>query len=474
MIRFKLLFFILFSVILLAGCSENDSSYTEEPGAKTYLQLYIPRTHVQSRTTGSPTTPGTPEENAISDITIYLMDNGERLVKMENISMSGTSSHYISDLIPIDRDLLNQELQIFLVANPNKADLTVRTSQGFKGVYSTQADTYQFVTPGQMVMSNQVEQNPAPTILITRENTRENPARATVLLDRLAVKIVPQVSINFSADFSGRKKESAFFEGFTFSVEAAGLLNAATEFNLEQVWSNGADGQPIQLLSPTWYYKPEASYFSKYDQTIEEYTNPVTAPFVVFNEKEENGYRLISSPFYCLENNSPFFDYTGSGISPENQVKTKYKGLATGVIFKIQATKDGNAATFYRYEGEYYTDTPEGRTELATVAGLNPEDFGNLNVLRGKDIQVYEEGYIYYSYWIKDINSAYSGEDYDLSYSIIRNSSYLLRANGLSRIGDDIPGGGYDPSDPIDKIEQIEIIAVAQDWTLVDVTHNFN
>ena len=473
MIRSKLLWSICLCYILFTGCAKDDLSYTDEESATTYLRVYIPRIAAKSRTIGTPTTPGTSEENAISDITVYLV-NGGRTIKIDNIGISGTSDSYISDLIPIETGILNQEFQLFVVTNADKSDLTLRDTEDFKEVYSTDTDTYKLITPEQMVMSNQVEQTPTPSIIITKDNTKDNPATAKVSVDRLAVKIEPQVSVNFEADFSNRPRESSFFEGYTFTVEAAGLLNAATEFNLEQLWSEGSAEQPIQLLTPTWYYKPEETYFNKYYNTIKEYANTETAPFVPINGEVKDGYRLIASPFYCLENNSPLYDYSGSSISLENQVKTKYKGLTTAVILKVQASLNKQPTTFYRYEGVYYADTESDRQALAEVAGLSSGDFANVSTLREKDINVYENGIIYYTYWIKDKNTAYSGDDYDLSYSVIRNSYYKLRIYGLSSIADDVPGGDYEPTDPIDKIEQIMIIAVCQDWTLVDVTHDFN
>lgn len=476
MIRLKLFFSAILAALLLAGCAKDDQNLppVDDPGLKTYLRIYIPRTtDIQSRTIGTPTAPGTTEENRISDITVYLV-NGGQVIKIENIGMTGSSDSFVSDLIPVGTNMLDQEYQLFLVANPEKAGFDPRSTADFKGEYSTQEDTYRLVTLGQMVMSNQVEQSPVPTIVVTKENTKENPAKAHVRLDRLAAKIVPQVSVDFKADFTNHPKEEAFFKDYTFTVEAAGLLNAATEFNLEQLWSEGAGGEPIQLLSPTWYYKPEETYFNRYYQTLKEYADQSQAPFVSFSEKAVNGFRPITDPFYCLENNSPFYDYTGSPVSPENQVKTKYKGLTTGVLFRMQAKLNGEAATFYKYNGKYYADTEADRQELATAAGVQTSDFSNASALREKEVQVYEEGNIYYTYWIKDKNAAYAGDDYDLSYSVIRNSWYILQVLSMTRIGDDVPGDGYEPEEPIDRIEQVEIIAVCQDWTLVDVTHEFN
>lgn len=465
------LFTLLLSSFILAGCSEEEQLYRDKESITTYLQVGIPRTVVESRTVGTPTLAGTPEENAIADITIYLT-NSRRTIKMDNITLENTGpGSFSSELIPIRGDMLDEEFQVFVVTNAGKADLSLRSSADFKEMYSLQPDANKVVTLGQMVMSNQVEQSPVPTITVTRENTRDNPAKVHVLLDRLAAKIEPLVSVNFEADFGARPKENAFFSPYTFTVVGAGLLNAPTEFNLEQLWSEG-NGEVIQLLSPSWFYKPEAAYFNRYYNTLDAY-NTANPPFVSFNEEAANGYHLISSPFYCLENNSPFYDYTGSSISPENQIPTKYKGLATGVIFKVQATLGNEGVTFYFYEGLYYSDSEEDRLALAAVAGLQPEDFNDIALLREKQVRVYENGYIYYPYWIK--NTKGDAEDnYDLSYTIIRNSYYKLRVQRLTEIGNDIPSGGYAPEEPIDKIEQIEIVAVAQDWTLVNVEHTFN
>ena len=127
---------------------------------------------------------------------------------------------------------------------------------------------------------------------------------------------------------------------------------------------------------------------------------------------------------------------------------TATKGETTGVIYRVVAKKSGsNVGTFFKYGTTISTN-------WATIAALNSSllqttpDAVDYPSLRAQGVQVYEGGVMYYSHFIKDVNTNHQlgGKNY---YGVFRNSSYQLKINKFSALGDDVPGGGtVDPEDP--------------------------
>ena len=76
-------------------------------------------------------------------------------------------------------------------------------------------------------------------------------------------------------------------------------------------------------------------------------------------------------------------------------------------------------------------------------------------VLREKGVAVYENGYMYYTYWIETEGDIY----------VARNVFYDLSFKSVNAFGDDLPGGAYSSVDPIMTDDpKITVSLKISDW----------
>lgn len=294
----------------------------------------------------------------------------------------------------------------------------------------------------------------------------------TVHLQRVAVKVVPE-----SDDFIDFAPYHTVVPGSTdtwvisgIRLDGAALLNCVNTFNLLQQKASDKVVTPssVETYSLTdGYYDvvPASVTFSEPDATTNEF-----------------------APLYCLENNSPLYsEFTDEEIKAEALYAitgTKMKGRVTAVIFRAQVslangfdsgadldplekdptngqwdnTKAGGhidePRTFYRYKNSYFADLEILKTTYPTEFTASTYDAATL---RGMGVNVYENGHMYYTYYIKDI---------DNDYSVTRNTCYRLKVNTIASFGDEVPGGsGYVRTDPIDVKEPVlGVSLVIADW----------
>lgn len=301
----------------------------------------------------------------------------------------------------------------------------------------------------------------------------------TVHLERLAVKIKaePSESINclpIGNKIIGNGKE---FSVMSMNVDGVALLNCVNSFNLVQSWAEAKnwteDGCAEQILQ-------SPSYSPDYVRTSGYYDNdPANLTF-----------SPVETVFYCLENNSPIYDILTDKTYSDYVAGTKMKGRVTALVFRVQVTTaseftseviineplipdpyngnwtiitkagdiDEEARTFFMYKGLCYIDAsllPEKARE--GISG--PTDYAKL---RENGVSVFENGYMYYTYWIEDTNYTDDGEAY---LSVIRNTSYDFTVNTIEAFGDDVPCGQYISTDPILKANpKIRVSLKILDW----------
>lgn len=199
--------------------------------------------------------------------------------------------------------------------------------------------------------------------------------------------------------------------------------------------------------------------------------------------------------FYCLENNSPVYidllqnydrandnfavlpsrnldtanpapEFNGTDMSKLCSA-TQMRALTTGVLIRVRAkvksdTHDNEGfkpdpeegvwdtpsrapfdgyATFYGWEGMIYTN-------LKAVENVSGLSFSGNSVAdnRKKGLSVYENGYMYYIYWIKDSNHRFfvsgsdgANPDESAYHAVLRNTSYKISVQEIRRIGMDTP-----------------------------------
>lgn len=468
-IELRSLVAILFCCALWSGCA-TDNDLSELNTGEGFLQVYI--THAGNSTrAGKASDNGTKEESTISSIDIYLSDSKGSVSKVdETILLRETSEGYISAPVLVPAG----DYKLYVVANPVHSDEThfapsVTSLEAFRGKHSLHKEKPGlFMEDHHMVMSNWNNTSDADgggiPVSVTQSNTADTPIKVNVTLDRLAVKIVPEVSKNFvSTIHVSLISDNGSYVVNSATVEAVGLLNAVSDFNLIQQWGNREGALSILTPSSDKNTYSLDRYYSAINAYIEGGTIKNEAPFVPLNrEGPESGNKRTPSAIYCMENNSPLHE--------ENN-KTKYKGRTTAVIFKARSVVKGDQGvladhTYYKYNTLYFA-TLEDLMVNNPELGLTGQE--SSAELRNKGVNVYENGYMYYTHWIKDNNRP------EYIYSVVRNTQYTLTVAKLSGIGDDVPGGGdYNSEDPIDvDVQEIATTAV-NTWSAYQAEHIFD
>lgn len=271
---------------------------------------------------------------------------------------------------------------------------------------------------------------------------------AAVTVDRAAAKIVDETTtptIGLDAD------TKAVVDG----VEVLGFvpLNLNADFNLIQTWGTANGGGTVAedvLQTPvTHYLAPVTDYKTK--QTV--------GTVSVWENK--SGISFVDS-VYTTENRPP--------ITVNAQgVLTAQRNNTTGVIYKVQAKKaDVNCGTFYAYNGKAYTD-------LSALSSVYGTDLTGKSVLelRALGINVYEDGIMYYTYFVRDPNTNYQlgSKDY---FGVFRNSVYRLNITTIASLGDDVPDDNKNPGETIDPDDAyLKVELTVNDWVLNNINIQF-
>lgn len=476
--KIKHLFLAGLAAVALSACSDDDKDQlVPGTGVEGYLSLTIKDASLTRTAEGTEgREAGVGAENTIDKVTVVLTDD------------AGIIKDFVQDLTPAGGKVLAKATtgthRLYALVNP-PTDITLATGDDIQRVI-TVADSIEAANgykSGKFLMVNQkhdAASNAGVSVSITSANTEHTPAQATVFVDRVAVKIVPKTSsptVNITTD------PANFITGVT--VEGYLPLNVNKKFNLVQAWGtdnlNGTTlssealqtplfpGGATDLVKDQYFYNISAYTALKRDDTgkpdsitsIED----LTLSGVTFN--------AIDAPFYATENRPTILTYD----TPAKP--TAGRGETTGIIYKVKAV--GPTGTFYAYDGKVYADM----TSLEAAYGSTLGSF-SIPELRAKGVKVYEDGIMYYTYFIKGTNNnanhLFGGSGGENYYGVFRNSVYNLTINKIEALGDDVPGGGQvDPNKPgepgnppIDADKAyIQVSVTVNDWVLNTIDIDF-
>ena len=426
-------FLAILAVFTLLACNNDDFDLSPDNGEQGYLVLTL-ETPSNLRTEAGLNTrddSGTDKENEIKSLRVVLTNNSGKVSFVSNPKVTNGvteefkvpfGKHYVYAIINSPIEITEGEDLQRVITVAAEADAI----SGYKG--------------GSFLMINQRNNDSEAGIQteIDANNTAANPAKATIFVDRVACKITDKtagVTVNLSGTTNGFIDE--------VDVEGFVILNVNKQFNLLQKWSTVNPGgetlvtnvfetpTPSSNILANQYYFNIGQYtkLTKEDGIITEITDLTLGKTDLFGK----------GPVYTTENR-PIITLFGENL-------TAGRGEATGVIYKVQAKKGGNnIGTFYKYKSVLYNDFANIQA-LPEFEGTTLPSSDN-GKLRAMGINVYENGIMYYTYFVRDKNAAhqYKGENY---YGVFRNSSYKLTINMISALGDDVPGGGsVDPDEP--------------------------
>lgn len=148
---------------------------------------------------------------------------------------------------------------------------------------------------------------------------------------------------------------------------------------------------------------------------------------------------------------------------------TKKDADITPTIF---TTTDNTEGTFYSYNG-YVFKSKAGACLYKAIATNKDDKAETVNTdftismsENDKDIQTYENGYCYYTAWIKHNPTSTVTMQQD-KYGVVRNFWYELKVNSIKKLGYSKPTY-KNPTDPDDKAEaSIQVQVKIKKWRLV-------
>ena len=474
------------AVFGLASCSNNDSIVEDVNSNKeydTYLTVSVAGSNLSTRADD----PGTIGENTISNLHVYLVKNGT-IVTGYTATM-GKGNTTVKHAVPMG------VYQVVVVANPveatprGKGALISSVLEGLSG----QADIVGAATD-KFIMASVVEPNTpiakiGTQISITEVNKADTPASAQVVVDRLAAKInilsTENEIINTEGDILNLKDKAglAFFDTNKPKYTGFLLVNGNMKMNQFQEWMSqgfsnivvtpqGVETGSMGSLLMTGFYNPFTTYAPVEVERI--VTVPANDPASRDSWKitsiKKGSFTTSTVPKVYVTENRPEIQQGSSNTSG--------MGETTGIVYEVEAGTE----TFYKVDDKIYTSLSDVQS-LPQFAGVTlPTEFGEL---RAMGIRVYENGKMYYTYFIKDQNNFLKENQDDVTLadaktynSVYRNASYNLTLSSISNIGDDVPGGGkVNPLDPNPTIDPTEVYATVKvtvrNWTLNLITIKF-
>ncbi|WP_202898306.1 Mfa1 family fimbria major subunit, partial [Bacteroides propionicifaciens] len=411
------------AVFGLAACSNDDSVPTDKnvnAEFDTYLTVQLatpPATSTRADTDEETTA----NDQKIESLHIYLVENG-----MIQYSHATTQ---------IDENRTTEKFtapegtyNLVVIANP--VDV-LRKSGSISKVIETEglASVLAGYRDGKFLMvsvNNSTNINELGTsVTIDATSTENKPAEGLAKLDRLAAKIsdntvLEKVEIAKTVtDAVGAIKVDGFL-----------LVNSKISFNLFQEWTDSKGS-----IIGKYINSPKEGDLDDIVLPFEEFTvvslDETTKDITGIIKNTQSDKFKIRKSVYTTENRPAFLELTKL---------TSGMGETTGVVYQVTAN---GGVTFYTVGGIVYKSFAEVKALPAfkNDENITEEDLGSLRV---KGIKVYEDGQMYYSYFIKDKDNKvnYKGTADTQYNAVYRNSSYKLKINKITHIGDDVPGGG--------------------------------
>lgn len=442
-------------VIGMASCGSDD--IIDGPNVGNPLDGYLSLTinsgtmNPATRTAAhNGTEAGVGDENKINSVTVVLTDESGVIKQVEDVTIaSGTTTQKF----PVSTGTY---LVYALVNKPTALSMTVggNINQELNG--ATVDDITKGFMNGSFFMTNE-QSELDKTYLDAGVALTLNAGDEVVVpvkVDRLAAKVRNKTT---DTSLSGQLNESSV-EAIFNEVKVTGFvpMNLNPSVNIIQTWGKknaeeAADLANSVLLTPVnpvgGYLLPSSTY-----KTMEDGVG--VADLTVDADYVDSVY---------VSENRPTIKINSNGV-----VTAAEQGQTTAVIFRVVALKDNNpVGTFYAYNDIAYADLASLPSALGDLSGKTNAD------LRKMGIHVYENGVMYYTYFIKDPNPNYQldGENY---YGVFRNSIYNLNVKTISKLGDDVPDNGENPTNPVDPEDaKISVELTINDWVLNDIDIDF-
>ena len=450
--------------IAVAGCARDGRAVLDSNQQKSYLTVQFAVAAPATKTDMSGTTimDGTAEESVVTEAVVYLVQSGQvksilSVNSLNQVSHAGYDDGYESSVLETLVEPGTYDVYAYAGSSTDPFGYSVgdmwrpTATQTFDAA-SLDGVTNASNTAAQANSFRMFSQNDAsstgstvPTVTITAANNKSsNPAIAEpVYLDRMTAKLTAEEDASLTVN---SKIKSGDFAGATATLDGVMPVSAALTMYIQQQWTDAAKKQLSTPATENYGF-----INNSFSPAAETYANIETAAgtYTSVSVSDLTGKIIpAGKPMYILENVAK---------------PTPVWGSTTGVIFKLtlDATGSGSPVSFFGYNknSEHFltlaslqaqypnafdvfgNKNPDGSDDdaqnLADAESLLASDVAAFRAVT--KVNVFEDGVMYYTFFIKDANYA--------NYGIYRNTWYQLLVTEVTNFGDDIPGG-WNPDDP--------------------------
>ena len=461
-------------LLSLGACSlihddMEELGYREDGSAYAYVSLTIHTGTAGNVTRANPTggedgngnEKGQDYENAVSDLTLFfypatLGDGGVN----RNGDIEFTAKVFITNPDPIDKTFtvgpvkvnglkMNQQYHVLAVANAGNqtdiASLEALRSETVSTVY-TATTTDNKTSYSNFVMASEGDED--PVLEISYENSETNPATTTIDLERL----VARVDYQAEGEYKTTTNDANDIEG-TVMIESAALVNdfRGVTYFLKRTGSSVDASSDVtylgdETLNPANWVVDAYPTTSKNSGLYRNYFTSFTS---------QSGWESSLKKGDLIEDSDGQTWYRiGYTMENTNQVQSEsdLENYCTGMVFKakfVPTNLDGYAGgTFYRHNNKLYTSIKDLQSLIPNLTEGNCHEYG---------VDVYKDGYCYYTWWIKHNNNDNEAAFGPMEYAIVRNNIYQLKVTSIAGLGESEPG----------KSGNIVVIVAVQNWTML-------
>lgn len=476
--------YAIIAVLLLSlgACSlihddMEELGYREDGSAYAYVSLTIHTGTAGNVTRANPTggedgngnEKGQDYENAVSNLTLFFYpaasgnSSGVNQADVEftakvYISPIGTSTNVTQQPSNIDKTFTvgpvkveglktNQQYHVLAVANAgdktNISSLNALREAEINQVYAfSEQEGY-----SDFVMASEGDEY--PMLEISYENSEKKPAETSINLERL----VARVDYQAEGKYTTTRDDANLIEG-TVRIESAVLVN--------------------DFIGDTYFLKRTGSFVDASEVTYlgDETLNPVNWVVDAYPTASKNSalYQNYFTSFTSqpnweslLKKGDPIEDSAGQtwyriGYTMENtnqvQSESDLENYCTGMVFKAKFVPENlvgytEGETFYRYNNTLYKSISDLQSLIPNLTEDNCDEYG---------VDVYKDGYCYYTWWIKHNNDDNEADYGPMEYAIVRNNIYQLKVTSIAGLGEKEPG----------KSGNIVVIVAVQKWSKLE------
>lgn len=466
-------------LLSLGACSlihddMEELGYRKDGSAYAYVSLTIHTGTAGNVTRANPTggetgdgyEDGQTYENAVSNLTLFfypatLGDGGVN----RNGDIEFTAKVFITNPDPIDKTFtvgpvkvnglkMNQQYHVLAVANAGKdfgsdiTDLNRLREKKISPVYTYNPDaTDPQDVYSDFVMASEGDEN--PVLEISYENSETNPAETTINLERLVARVDYQVESSYETTTD----DVNLIEG-TVMIESAALVNdfRGVTYFLKRTGSS-VDASEVtylgdETLNPANWVVDAFLTSEKKNELYRNYFTSFTS---------QSGWEsLLKKGDEIKDSKKQTWYRIGYTMENTNQVRSEsdLENYCTGMVFKakfVPENLDGytKGTTFYRYKNTLYKSIEDLQSLIPNLTEGNCHEYG---------VDVYKNGYCYYTWWIKHNNDDNEAAFGPMEYAIVRNNIYQLKVTSIAGLGESEPG----------KSGNIVVIVAVQKWSKLE------